>query len=590
MAHQSENCKPLRFEKLSINSPEDLAKIDASKPAVWLFILPYGPLESASPNLKEWNAAFKSYITNCNEQTTICVLTSPEFAANFWPMVEHYLHFQLWITVKLKEADQEPGQLPRHHAALLILTKYHRSLEHTRTRIAYTYCPYCDKTTKDYGGKKHTYHELGTLMSDVWRDISCEPSTYPAEVIRRLRDLFGLELYDTLYSVDLRKTIALSSVSCPSQRGHRKNVRKAKKLEYGHTLLNGDCIKLLKEVPSNTVDFCFADPPYNLKKKYDNWDDALEAKEYFEWCDKWLGELARVLKPGRTLAVLNIPLWVIRHFAYLRTVMNFQNWIVWEALGLPARMIMPANYAILCFSKGRPRPLPGMNYEEISPLDKKELYSLKEFFCIRANCIRERDLFGVSDKTPITDLWWDIHRLKHNSRRADHPCQLPPALMRRLIALFAHPKECVLDPFNGVGTTTLVTEQLGCFFIGIELSSVYHQIAVRRHLELRRGLDPFRKRAATPSAKNSPVPRLQKQRYVVSKKELQLEVKRISNKIGKLPNREEVRRLSKYPISYYYEYFVSWGEVCAAARTTGMSEVRNHRNATSKSDNQYSLF
>ncbi|MCJ7541310.1 MAG: hypothetical protein MUO88_16800, partial [Desulfobacterales bacterium] len=51
-----------------------------------------------------------------------------------------------------------------------------------------------------------------------------------------------------------------------------------------------------------------------------------------------LGELARVLRPGRTLALLNIPLWSIRHFLYLETILNFQTWLVWDALSFPVRL------------------------------------------------------------------------------------------------------------------------------------------------------------------------------------------------------------------------------------------------------------
>lgn len=589
MAHLSENSTRLRLKKLHIDSPKDVANLGASKPAAWVFILPYNPSGASFHDSEEWDAAFKSFVSHCHEKTTIGVLSTPETAANLWPKVQSFLSFQLWVTIKLEQSVQESGELPHQHAALLILTKYQKSLEHTKTRIAYTYCPYCDKTTKDYGGKKHTYHRFGTLMSDVCRDISCEPSKYPTEVIKRLRDLFGLEPYKTLYSIDLRKRMSLSPVSSSCPNSYSENFGKPAKLEYGHTLLNGDCIELLREIPSNSMDFCFADPPYNLKKKYDNWNDALEVREYFEWCDKWLSELTRVLKPGRTVAVLNIPLAAIRHFSYLSTIMEFQNWIVWEGLGLPVRMIMPANYAIICFSKGKPRKLPGLNHEMASPWDKSELLAFKEFYCLRAGCVRERRLCGVDDKTAITDLWWDIHRLKHNSRRVDHPCQLPPALMRRLIALFTKPNECVLDPFNGAGTTTLAAEQLNRYFLGIELSETYYRLAKQRHVELRVGLDPFRKLQSTPNAKNSPVPRLKKQKYAVSKKKLQLEVKRIANEIGKTPNREEVKRFSQYPISYYDDYFISWGEVCAAARTTGMSEERNPK-LSKTSDNQLTLF
>lgn len=76
-----------------------------------------------------------------------------------------------------------------------------------------------------------------------------------------------------------------------------------------------------------------------------------------------------------------------------------------------------------------------------------------------------------------------------------------------------------------------------------------------------------------PSAKNSRVQRVVKQKYSVSKKELQLDVRRISRSLGRLPSRQEVTEMSEYPIAFFDDYFVSWAEVCAAARTTGMSEL-----------------
>ncbi len=316
--------------------------------------------------------------------------------------------------------------------------------------------------------------------------------------------------------------------------------------------------------------------PYNLKKKYDKWNDALESVKYFAWCDKWLSELCRVLKPERTLAVLNIPLWAARYYQYLNSIMNFQAWIVWESLSFPVRMIMPSHYAILCFSKGSPRSLPGLSpiLNEI----KAESYirPLREFYCVRNSCVASRQRLGT-DRTDISDVWYDIHRLKHNSRRVDHPCQLPPDLMRRLFALFTRPHEMILDCFNGAGTSTLVACQMNRRYIGIELSQEYHRIALQRHKQIDLGGDPFGKADIVPTAKNSPVQRLPKQKYEVTKKELQLDVKRIAHELGHLPNRKEVQTNSKFPIEYFDKYFISWGEVCAAARTTGMTELPKDR-------------
>jgi len=588
MAHISENSCRLRIKKIEGHLPEFINGKINSESAVWLFILPYDPSKPFLEESNKWAESILNFAHSCHEKSLFCILTTPATAASLWPLMERSLHYHLWVTVKLSYGIEEKGVLSNQHATLLILSKAKRALQHTKTRISYTYCPYCDRTSKDYGGKKHTYHEYGTLISDVWRDITCNPAEYPNDVITRLSDLFGLNPFKTLYSIDLRKSAVSSRVSCsPSSNLDVKRIGTPEPTKRQKLLL-GDCLEVMKTLPSESIDFCFADPPYNLKKKYDSLDDQLEIKEYFLWCDKWLYELARVLKPGRTLAVLNIPQWAIRHFSYLNTLLAFQNWIVWEGLSLPVRMIMPANYSIICFSKGKPRELPGKS-QKIETADKRELESIRESYCIRASCIRERLFAGVCDKVPITDLWWDIHRLKHNSRRADHPCQLPPALMRRLIAMFTYPKECVLDPFNGVGTTTLAAEELDRSFIGIELSEKYYNIAKQRHEEIRKGLDPFRKRNCVPIAKNSPVPRLKKQKYAVPKKVLQLEIKRIAAQLGRIPTREEVASISKYPKAFFDNYFISWGEACAAARTTGMSEIRTLKRER-RIDRQLSLF
>jgi site-specific DNA-methyltransferase (adenine-specific) len=258
---------------------------------------------------------------------------------------------------------------------------------------------------------------------------------------------------------------------------------------------------------------------------------------------------------------------------------------------------MPAHYAILCFSKGIARELPGLSGKSksidlsIPTSTFRPLNPLDEGFCFRFDCIKSRGKFKIDDRGNLTDLWCDIHRLKHNARRVDHPCQLPSQLMYRLISIFTKPDEIVLDCFNGAGTTTLSAHQLGRKYIGVELAEIYHNIANERHVEILMGVDPFRKVKRTLTAKNSPVPRMPKIKYEVPKKNLQLEVKRIANQLGCLPTREEVIEYGKYPIRYYDEYFASWGEVCAAARTTGMSEYPQESNETTQNQPiQSSLF
>lgn len=185
---------------------------------------------------------------------------------------------------------------------------------------------------------------------------------------------------------------------------------------------------------------------------------------------------SKSFKAGRTLAVLNIPQWCVRHFKHLNTILDYQDWIVWEGLSLPVRMIMPSHYAILCFSKGKPNPLPAFIRSQNTTFEKNAIEMQSENYCLRASCIRKRKHLKIKDKEIASNVWSDIHRLKHNSRRVDHPCQLPPMFMYRLISLFTNENELVLDPFNGAGTTTLAAQQLNRRYIGIELSEYYHNL------------------------------------------------------------------------------------------------------------------
>lgn len=571
--HQSENAIPLK-EQIVKGSLSELKPKSAN---VEFIILPFFKTLEAVPKKEKLYTDLNSFISNTNENSTIAILTSPLFAADFCTQLNHGVHLKLWVAVKLENPIEHKDYLKEQHAALLILTRYKSALDHTKTRIGYTYCPCCDKTTKDYGGKKHLYHEYGTLMSDVWRDITVDFDKQPTEVINRLCDLFGLPEYQNVNVYDQRESFkALNKLHKFSSVREKENFYSDKSV-----LLNGDCLEQLKTIPDNSIDFCFADPPYNLKKKYETWDDGIDIQEYFEWCDKWLSELARVLKPGRTLAVLNIPQRCIRHFKHLNTILDYQDWIVWEGLSMPVRMIMPSHYSILCFTKGKARPLPAIARKENSMLENKAVQALSEDFCIRPNCIAKRKRLKIKDADFTSNLWWDVHRLKHNSRRVDHPCQLPPLFMYRLISLFTYENEFVLDPFNGAGTTTLTAQQLNRKYVGIELSEYYHNIATQRHKELNLGIDPFRKNDdEKPKAKNSRVERLKKQKYQVSKKVLQLEVRAISKSIGHVPTKEDVIQHSKYPIEYFENYFIDWGEVTAAARTTGMTEQRKNGNGS----------
>ncbi len=566
MPHRSDSNYRLEIEKR-----EAPILVNTRSGQVYVIHLPVDPMIGSDLKLETFRTKFESVFQRLAEDSIIIFLSETRTALQLIAQLNTVLHYRLWIAIERSQPLNRNGLLPDNHAAITIFSKHNQSFKHCKIQTQYTLCPACHKTTKDYGGKKHLYSPYGTLMSDVWRDIKINMNEFPENVLERLADLFAIEPYEKLEYYDFRSEKDL----CKSMATKQSSPNNCYSNSLQSRLIQGDCLEILKTLPEASIDFVFADPPYNIKKKYDRWDDSQQIEDYFHWCDAWIQELYRILKPGKVFCILNIPLWIVRHYLYAKDFFEFVDYIVWEALGLPVRNIMPSHYGILCLTKGNYNSI--ANYDNQLNIDTilNSSQSLKEWYCLRQSCVKKRNKLGFVDREPLTNLWWDIHRLKHNSKRVDHPCQLPPALMRRLIYTFTHAEDIVLDPFNGAGTTTLVAAMMNRNYIGIELSEKYHKIAEERHLEIVNGLDPFRKNGSVPKAKNSRVPRLSKQGYEVSKKGLQLEVKRIAQIIGKKPTKEDVKKHSQYPFEYFEQYFIDWGEVCAAVGDKGMTENPN---------------
>lgn len=555
---QAEGSRPLQIDKCQLN------EMKPGFNGVLLISLPRN--KSHEERTDTW--FLQDLSENLGDSAVIIVTGQPVDLVG----ASHFLSsctYQTWIVIKSPLEDDGDTVLDRGHYGAIIYTRYKGPLQHCKTRFKYTYCPACKKTTKDYGGKKHTFHEFGTLISDVWKD---EFKECDLPVI--FSKLFGLKLYDKLLICELPYEFQtnLARVTLPAALTHESIFEFFEDKLPSNTplpsqLILGDCLAELKKLETNCIDFGFVDPPYNLNKKYSSYEDDLEIENYFEWCDNWIDEMARVLKPRRTLAILNIPLWCIRHFHHLETRLNFQSWIAWDGLSVPLKKIMPAHYGIVCFSKGPPRSLPMCSTgvpNGVRPFEPQAFY-----YCLRSSCIKKRE----DVRATLSDLWWDIHRLKHNSRRVDHPCLLPPNLMYRLISVYTNPGETVLDCFNGAGTTTLAAHQLGRNYLGIELDPNYHEMSVKRHQEIAEGKNPFRKEKRNLAAKNSTVPRVQEGRRRYSKKEIQLDVKAVAENLGRMPTKKEYLKSGQFSSYVIETYFFTWGEACAAARTTGMTEL-----------------
>ena len=242
--------------------------------------------------------------------------------------------------------------------------------------------------------------------------------------------------------------------------------------QYVNKIHQGDCVKLLKQIPDNSVDVTFADPPFNLKKKYSSYKDNLELQEYLNWSEEWIREMVRITKPTGSILLHNIPKWLTYYANILNEIAYFKHWISWDAPTAPmGKSLQPSHYGVLFYTKEEK----GTKINELRyphRRDRKQGFLLKDYGGKKASL----HPFGPL----VSDVWTDIHRVKHNSKRDPHPCQLPLHLMDRIILLTTDENDIVLDPFSGTGTTAISAKRLGRKYIGFELDRTYAEISKQK--------------------------------------------------------------------------------------------------------------
>jgi site-specific DNA-methyltransferase (adenine-specific) len=241
---------------------------------------------------------------------------------------------------------------------------------------------------------------------------------------------------------------------------------------FKNKITQGDALEILRQIPGESVDMAFADPPFNLNKKYSNYKDDRDIIDYLEWCYQWLDEMVRVVKPTGSILVHNVPRWLTYYAAHLNKTAYFRHWIAWDAGGAPlGKTLLPNHYGILFYVK-QPKGFKFFDLRAIHRVCRVCGAYLKDYGGKKALM----HPYG----TLLSDVWTDLHRIRHNKRRDQHPCQLPEPLLERLVLMTTDPGDIVLDPFVGAGTTAIAAKRMGRAYIGIDIDPAYVQITTEK--------------------------------------------------------------------------------------------------------------
>lgn len=252
--------------------------------------------------------------------------------------------------------------------------------------------------------------------------------------------------------------------------------------EYVNKILVGDSEVILKNIPDNCVDLIFTSPPYNFGLEYESNGDAHYWEAYFEKLFRVFNECIRILKYGGRIAVNIQPLFS----DYIPSHHMISNFFISKKLIWKSEILWEKNNYNCKYTAWGSWKSPSNPY-------LKYTWEFIEIFC-KGNLKK----VGKNDNIDISadefKKWvvakWSIAP-ERNMKKYGHPAMFPEELVERILKLFSYKDDIVLDPFNGVGTTTVVAKLLKRKYIGIDISDEYCKVAKKRIEDLKNKIGLF---------------------------------------------------------------------------------------------------
>ena len=242
----------------------------------------------------------------------------------------------------------------------------------------------------------------------------------------------------------------------------------------------GDSIELLKQLPDNSIDMIFADPPYNLSNggfsvhagrmvsvNKGDWDKSKGFNDDYHFHYRWLEACRRVLK-------LNGSLWVsgtyhsIYQCGYALQALNYHilNDIAWYKPNASPNLscrYFTASHETLIWARKEKKAKHTFNYQDMRKWPSDRLHEQSK---------QMRSVWAINTPRPEEKIF------------GKHPTQKPLELLRRVVLASTKKGDLVLDPFTGSSTTGLVAVSNGRQFIGIDTEKAYLDLSIKRFRDM----------------------------------------------------------------------------------------------------------
>ncbi len=288
-----------------------------------------------------------------------------------------------------------------------------------------------------------------------------------------------------------------------------------------NSIINGDCINVIKEIESDSIHLILSDIPYGIGaeewdvlhdnsnsaylgsspgqekagavfkkrgKPLNGWSEADRQIpiQYYDWCASWAKDWYRVLKPGASAIVFAGRRLAHRCICAFEDVgFTYKDMLAWSKEKAPHRA---QRLSIVYDRRGdtdSSELFNGWRVGNLRPTFEPILWFTKPYKIggTIADNMLEQGVGAFNEKAFLkyADSPDNIIRIASNSNDTGlHPTQKPLKLMKALIELTTSENHLVMDPFCGSGTTCVAAALLNRRYIGIELNAPYAIIAKTR--------------------------------------------------------------------------------------------------------------
>lgn len=248
------------------------------------------------------------------------------------------------------------------------------------------------------------------------------------------------------------------------------------------TLYQGDCFEILKDIPENSIDMIFADPPYFLSSgsftcqngkmvsvKKGDWDLSNGTKKNFEFHKSWIAACKRILKPNGTIWISGTYHSIYQCGLALEVnkfhILNDIAWFKPNASPNLSCRFFTASHETLIWARKEQKEKHKFNYD----LMKNGSWPEDQF---KKPGLQMRSVWSINTPKPI------------EKKFGKHPTQKPVDLLKRIVLASTNKGDRILDPFTGSSTTGIAAHLYGRQFIGIDMEKDYLDLSIKRFEEL----------------------------------------------------------------------------------------------------------